>query len=209
MRYLSHVYSAMAEGPPSFLNDRMGGKAVLATSVGIVGIVVVLLSLALVPLLTQSPGGVCSALECGTPGFVVGVLGFGPCPPGSTFVTAGCSEGDYTYHLAIEQSVVTFDQVLFRIQTPGGVTYAGAGGHPGFSILNYTETIVAQYSTQGGPMAMTGGWTYLGNTGPSTPLTNLYTIIVDVGTADLHGEGMWFVVNGTAGYSDTGIITLP
>lgn len=108
----------------------------------------------------------------------------GNCKTGGTFADSGCSAGDYTYNLTVETSDVTFGSVVFWVENPNGSVFVATGGTPGFSVLNSTGVIVAQYASVGGVMSMGSGWTYTDGTHSSTPLTSLHTILIDMGTAN-------------------------
>jgi len=158
-------------------------------------------------LTTQSPGEpntCCPGVE-----FALGDPVPGTCPSAGTFATTGCLAGDFVYTIAIAGSVVTFGNVLFHIETLGGTVYVATGGEPGFSILNSTGVIATQYTAPGGVMAMTSGWTYSAGTNASTLLTSLYTILLDMGTLDPHGQGYSFVALGTGSFSGTTVVALP
>jgi hypothetical protein len=47
------------------------------------------------------------------------------------------------------------------------------------------------------------GWTYTAPTGSSSSLTNLYTIVIDMGTVNPTGTGLTFVAIGTGSYTGT------
>jgi archaeal type IV pilus assembly protein PilA len=126
------------------------------------------------------------------------------CAAGGTFATTGCLAADYVYTLTIESSTVTFGSVLFEVKTSTGTitTITGPGG---FSILPISGAPVAQFAVAtGGAMAMTStGWTYTAPTGSSSSLTNLYTIVIDMGTVNPTGTGLTFVAIGTGSYTGT------
>jgi flagellin-like protein len=161
--------------------------------------------------LTRAPG----PTPIGT-GFVAGD------PSSATLCTApdaptvGCvAGGDYVYAIPIEQSTVPMDAVLFEVKSPDGSAYAVAG-QGGFNILNTQGHTVASYNLSGpGPLAVAdaGAWTYYtGTTGISAtdPLSTLYTIVIDMGSADPSGGGYVFVALGTGAYSGaTNALSLP
>lgn len=150
----------------------------------------------------------------------------GPNPtPGASRCTAvggGCiGAADYTYTLMIASSSVTFGNVLFEVKTSAGaVDSATADG--GFTILNLTGVVAASYTVTAGsvPMAMpSGGFTTRGASGVcgisgtscwvGSPLTNLYTLVIDMGTTNPANHGLTFTALGAAGYTGTtGELTL-
>jgi len=156
---------------------------------------------------SAQPGVVC-ACPIGS-AFAVGNPVAGVCASGATFATAGCLAGDFTYNITIEGSTVTFGSVLFQIETPSGAVDIEHGGEPGFSIDRNTGVLAAQYATTGGAMNMTGGWTYFGGVNSSTPLTALYSILVDVGTVDPAHQGYLFVTECVASCTVAGSLSLP
>jgi hypothetical protein len=133
----------------------------------------------------------------------------GICAAGSTFATKGCLAADFTYTLTVESSTVTFSSVLFEVKTSSGAV-AAVVGTAGFSALSISGAIAAQQAVAGG-IAMPSVFAIYGaspicNGGAcstSTPLTNLYTIVIDMGTANPAGTGLTFVVLGTGSYSGT------
>ncbi|MCI4365288.1 MAG: hypothetical protein L3K10_04415 [Thermoplasmata archaeon] len=124
------------------------------------------------------------------------------CSTGSVYGANLCQGGDYVYTLTIESSTVTFGSVLFEVKSSGGVvlTAASAGG---FSIADVSNALVTFSSPANRTMAMTSGWAYVNGTNPSTPITNLYTIVIDVGNGNPAGQGYTFQALGTGSYSGT------
>jgi hypothetical protein len=128
--------------------------------------------------------------------------------------TVGCIAGsDFVYTLTIEQSTVKFDNVLFEVKTPSGPIYRSTSVG-GFNILNLAGQTTAAFNLSApGAVAVPGdiSWTYFSGTGVSstTPLTSSYSIVIDVGSSSLAGQGYQFVVAGTNGYSGSSLpITL-
>jgi flagellin-like protein len=153
--------------------------------------------------------------------FAVGPV---PTPPVSQCTAAGggcLGATDYTYSLMIASSSVTFGDVLFEVKTISGSLYS-ATTFGGFTILNATGGVAASYTVSAGavPMAMpSGGFTTWGGSaacgilgaacGVNSPLTNVYTLVIDMGTKNPSGLGLTFTVLGVAGYSGTtGPLTL-
>ena len=131
------------------------------------------------------------------------------CPTGDTYAANGCAAGDYTYTLTVEVSTVSFSSVLFEVRTAAGrvlnVTPAG-----GFSVMSIAGAVAAQ-STAATEMLMLAPFSIYGAgttcngaaCGPTTPLTSLYTILIDMGTASPVGLGYSFIVIGHGSYSGT------
>lgn len=171
-------------------------------------LILVLVLVGVVPLLPQEQVGICAGCPPG-PTFVAGNPVAGKCPSGGTFATRGCIAGDFVYNLTIETSTVTFGEVRFHIETPNDTIYVATGSYSGFSLVNFTGLVVAHYEALGGVMNMTAGWNYVAGTTASTPLSDIYSIVVDVGTADPHGQGNDFVALGTGSFSGSTIVVLP
>ena len=121
----------------------------------------------------------------------------------------------WTYTLTIESSTVTFGSVVFQVKTGAGAV-ANPAGAGGFYVVNITGNVVAcvlPVATNGGlTMGGAAQFTYISATGitPSSSLTNLYTIVIDVGTARPTGSGYTFDALGQGSYSGvTGPLMLP
>ncbi len=140
------------------------------------------------------------------------------CPTGATYAGSGCIAGDHAYDLSVESSHVTFADVRFEVRTLDGAAYV-APSAGGFSVLNISGDVVAQMTPSSMTLAMqTGFSTYSasatacsgGPCSPSTPITSLYYIVVDVGTVSISDDGYQFVVVGAGSYSGTTLpLTLP
>ena len=143
------------------------------------------------------------------PEFVLGFPILATCPAGYTFAVNGCLAGDFVYAIPVAGSVVTFGDVLFHVGTRNATVYVATGGALGFSILNATSAIAAQYSAPGGAMSMTANWTFSDGTDASTPLSALFSIQVDMGSLDPYGQGYSFVVLVTGGASGSVSVSLP
>src|SRR5580658_1465041 len=116
----------------------------------------------------------------------------------------GCRAGDHLYDLTVESSPLEMGNVAFRVQTSAGTVDIVTGGDPGFGILNSTGAMAASWTSLNGSMAMpTSAWTYSIGVAATTPLTNLYTIVVDLGSADPMGQGLTFSAVGVGSYSGT------
>jgi hypothetical protein len=165
----------------------------------VVGLLVVLVLIGVIPFLTPPPGKQCTALECGGAIFVLGTPVAGTCPAGGNFGTTGCAAGDFVYALTIEESNNEFGVFSFEILDSSGAVLVVTGGDPGFSIINHTGVVSADYLASGGVLNMTSGWIYSSGISASTPLSNLYSVRVDMGFANPHGMGDTFSARSTAG----------
>jgi hypothetical protein len=128
----------------------------------------------------------------------------GTCPVGDSFATNGCFAGHYTYTLTIEASAVKFGDVLFGVRTATGGIYQPTGPG-GFSVVSITGSVAAQTGVGSGSVMNMGiPFTTFGpGVSVATPLTSLYAIVLDVGTANPTGTGLTFVVTGTGNYTGT------
>jgi FlaG/FlaF family flagellin (archaellin) len=182
--------------------------------------IAVVLAAVLFALISGLMGGNTDSKPIGS-AFAVGPV---PTPPVSHCTTAGggcLGANDYTYSLMVASSSVNFGNVLFEVKTNTGSPYS-ATTYGGFTILNATGGVAASYAVTAGsvPMAMpSGGFSTWGSSGAcgipgalcgvNSPLTNLYTLIIDMGTKNPSGLGLTFTVLGVAGYTGTmGPLTL-
>lgn len=143
--------------------------------------------------------------------FIAGNPIAGTCLANDTFAAQGCKGGDHIYTLTVESSTVTFANVLFEVKTAVGGPY-GHNGSGGFSVIRISGTVAAQTPIPGGSgMEMTSTFaTYGSGIWPSTALTSVYTIVLDMGTVNTVGLGLTFVVTGTGGFDGTtSPVTLP
>jgi archaeal type IV pilus assembly protein PilA len=134
------------------------------------------------------------------------------CGTGSTYAAKGCLTGDYIYTVAIASSTVTFGSVLFEVKTSAGSVLTLTAGAGGFTVESTTGAIAAQSpsGTAGTAMAMTTAFTPVSPLTSSSSLTSLYTIVIDMGTANPAGQGYSFVVLGTGSFSgSTNPVSLP
>jgi archaeal type IV pilus assembly protein PilA len=131
------------------------------------------------------------------------------CATGTSYATNGCGSGDYIYTVAIASSTVTFGSVLFEVQTSSGSVLTLTAGTGGFTVESTTNAIAAQ-SPNGATLAMTTAFTPVSPLTSSSSLTSLYTIVIDMGTANPAGQGYSFVVLGTGSFSgSTSPVSLP
>ncbi len=165
--------------------------------------------------LTHGPGStpIGSAFTAGNPTA-------GTCAVGSAQViavaaiTGGCKANDFIYTLTVESSTVTFGSVQFEVKTSGGAIYGAGSASSSFATLNIAQQVTA-ISVTGANMAMVSTWASYGTTttptfSTSTPLTNLYTIVIDMGSAAATtGLGLTFVTLGVGSYSGTTATNLP
>jgi len=135
---------------------------------------------------------------------------------GAAPISGGCKAGDFIYTLTVESSRVTLGSVLFVIKTTSGAAYSGGSASSSFALIDITNHVAA-LSVTGATMAMTSTWQAYGLTttapsyGPSSALTNLHTIVIDMGSASpTTGQGLKLVALGTGSFSGaTGPLDLP
>lgn len=122
--------------------------------------------------------------------------------------------GHYVFTLTVESSDILMSSGLFEVETSAGATDVATGGG-GFYVVNIAGVAVAASCvSSGGGIKMSSPFsTYYNSAGStqcngalcssSTPLANIYTIVIDVGTANPTGTGLLFVALGTNGYAGT------
>jgi flagellin-like protein len=197
--------------------QKRGVSPIIATIL-LVAITVVLAAVlyVLISGLTHGPGStpIGTAFTAGNPTAGTCAAGSGQ-TIGAAAITGGCKAGDFIYTLTVESSTVSFGSVLFQVKTPAGGVYGLGGVSSSFAVLNIAGQVTA-ITVTGATMAMTATWaTYGTTTAPtfssSTPLTNLYTIVIDMGSATATtGQGLTFVALGTGSFSGTtGALSLP
>ena len=191
----------------SWRKARKRGVSPIIATILLVAITVVLAAVLYVLISGLTGGGVGSkpigtAFNAGNPVSSV-------CPAGKAYATFGCLAGDYIYTLTVESSTITLSNALFEVKTSsGGILAAASVG--GFTIESISGAIAAQ-STASTTMAMTAAFSTFGaspicNGGAcstSTPLTTIYTIVIDMGTGNPSGLGYSFVAIGIAGFTGT------
>jgi archaeal type IV pilus assembly protein PilA len=126
-------------------------------------------------------------------------------------IAGACVSGDWIYTLTVETSTISFASALFEVKTSAGAILSGSGGTYGFAItvVNGTSATVvnglaaaamtAVFSAYSGIAALCNGAACT----TSTSLTSIYSIVVDMGTANPAGLGYSFVAVGTGSYSGT------
>lgn len=132
------------------------------------------------------------------------------CPAGDTYASNGCLGGDYVYSLPILSSNATFGGVAFRVPSAGfgEVVVEGVGG---FSILNASDDLVAQ-SIPLKTLLMLDDFTPLPATqmDRSSPLSTVFTIVIDMGSTSPAGQGYTFVANAVGSFQgSTAPLALP
>jgi flagellin-like protein len=203
----------------SWRKARKRGVSPIIATILLVAITVVLAAVLYVLISGLTGGGVGSkpigsAFNAGNPIASTCITGSSQ-TIGASAVTGGCKAGDFIYTLTVESSTVSFGSVLFEVKTSSGAVYASQGGSGGFAVLNIAQQVVAVSVTGAGGLAMGATWLNYGLTttpsfSSSSSLTNLYTIVVDLGgTTATTGTGLSFVVVGTGGYSGTTSLALP
>jgi hypothetical protein len=176
----------------------------LALKLAGLGVTAVLVAAAVIVLTQPSGSPPPSGCDLCGGGTAIGNPNLGVCGVGGFGHLSGCSSGDYAYTLTVESSQVTFGSVTFRTLTSAGTVYSTPNGTPGFAILNTSGSVVAQWTSTNGSMFMSAvGWTYSAGVSSSTPLTNLYSVVIDMGKADPMGQGYTCVMVGVGAYSGT------
>jgi flagellin-like protein len=135
---------------------------------------------------------------------------------GAASITGGCKAGDFIYTLTVESSTVTFGSIQLEVKTPSGMVYSGGSATSSFAVLDPTNHVAA-ISVTGSTVAMPTSWNGYGltTTAPTykagTLLTNLFTIVIDAGSATpTTGQGLTLVALGTGAYSGaTSPVSLP
>jgi archaeal type IV pilus assembly protein PilA len=195
----------------SWRKSRKRAVSPIIATILLVAITVVLAAVlyVLISGLTHGPGStpIGSAFTAGLPAGSSAAK----CPTGDTYAANGCLAGDYTYTLTIESSTVNFGSVLFEVKTAtGAVDVAASVG--GFSVLSISSVVVAQMTTATTTLAMTSTFgTFSGvatacngaTCSSTSPLTSIYTIVIDMGTGNPTGTGLSFIAIGTGSYSGT------
>jgi flagellin-like protein len=198
--------------------QKRGVSPIIATIL-LVAITVVLAAVlyVLITGLTHGPSstGIGGAFNAGNP------IGSQCTTAGKTFANSGCVTGDYEYTLTVESSSITMASIEFEVKTSSGAILAVAGVG-GFSLVNTGGTPVAQGTGNGvtpsATMAMNAPLANFaaspacngGACSSSTPITSIYTIVIDMGTANPAGQGYTFVGIGIGSYSGTtSPVTLP
>jgi flagellin-like protein len=203
----------------SWRKARGRGVSPIIATILLVAITVVLAAVlyVLISGLTHGPG----STPIGS-AFATGRATGGTCAAGSgqslgaAAITGGCKAGDFVYTVTIESSTVTFDSVLFQVKTSSGGVFAGGSASSSFAVLD-SGGHVAAITVTGATVTMTSTWSGYGPTTAapaykaSTPLTNLYTIVIDGGSStSLTGQGLTLVALGTGSFSGaTNPVSLP
>jgi flagellin-like protein len=202
----------------SWRKARKRGVSPIIATILLVAITVVLAAVLYVLISGLTSGGVGSK-PIGT-AFTVGPNPSGGtvlCAATSTFAGTGCGPSHYEYALTIESSTITFGNILFQVKNSVGIIATATGGG-GFTILNITGKVVASFATtagSGNAMSMpSSGWSLFSATtgacgiagvlcNSGTSLTNQYSLIVDMGTANPSGQAYSLTGLGNSGYTGT------
>jgi len=183
---------------------------VVAAIAAVGTLLLVLVLTGALPLLSAQTAGVGEGcLSCRDGQFIAGSPVLGACPTGVTFASGGCSAREFVYTLTVEASFATFGQVRFHVEASNETVYVAIGGPSGFSILGSTGAVVAQYPAANGVMSMKSGWSYASGTNNTTPLTSLYTVLVDMGMQNPYGQSCTFVDVSTGNYTGSSSVLLP
>jgi flagellin-like protein len=199
----------------SWRKARKRGVSPIIATILLVAITVVLAAVlyVLITGLTHGP----SSISLGTaynPGGVIASqqpaanTGTGTCAAASTTLAAAVKPSEWVYTFAIESSSVTFGSVGFEVKSSAGAVLAWTAG--GFYIVTSGGAIAAcGLGSAANGFASVSGLTYPTANGitASTPLTTLFTIVIDTGTAGgsnpWTGLGNYFVTVGLGSYSGT------
>jgi flagellin-like protein len=183
---------------------RHGVSDILATIL-LVAIVVILAAVLFVldGALTRGPGAtpIGSAFAAGASSSAIS------CTAAGVPIVGCLAANDYVYSVGIAQSTVSFGSVLFEVKTPGGPIYRTTS-EGGFNILNGGGQTNAAYNlSASGPLAVPSAdnWVYFPGSGVThtTPLTSVYTIVIDMGSLSPVGQGYEFLVAGSGSFSGT------
>jgi len=199
----------------SWRKARKRGVSPIIATILLVAITVVLAAVLYVLISGLTSGGVGSkpigsAFNAGNP--VLSQSGTGAassCVAGTTTLAGAVKTGDYTYTLTVESSSITLGAAQFEVKTSTGAIAAYAGG---FYVVNIGGGVVA--CSTGAALAMSGTFSTFptaGASSTSTPLTSVYTIVIDMGAApNPAGQGYTFIAIGSGSYSGTTTpVTLP
>jgi flagellin-like protein len=194
----------------SWRKARKRGVSPIIATILLVAITVVLAAVlyVLITGLTHGPSsvGIGGAFNAGNP------VASTCAPAANTYAANGCKGGDYIYTLTVESSSITFTSAEFEVKTSTGAILGLTAGTGGFAIMNTAGVAVALSAATSATMAMTSPFTAFsatagacnGNTcSSSSPLTSIYTIVIDMGTANPAGQGYTFVAIGIGTYSGT------
>ena len=186
----------------------------LIVVMGVLG-AVILACFAVFTVVVSTPPSVpptCNALECSAGGVLaIGDPRGGTCADGSTYASAGCAAGDFTYSLTVEESTVTFGDVLLEVIFATNSSTVVAPTPGGFSVLTATgaPTVVAQ-SPQNRTLSMGSTFAYPGGVvNAQTPLApGSYIILIDLGhgTGAAPDEGYSFEATLTNGESSSSVL---
>jgi flagellin-like protein len=211
--------NGVALGERSWRKARKRAVSPIIATILLVAITVVLAAVlyVLISGLTHGPGSTPIGSAFTTGHVLSGTCGAGSAQTlGAAAITGGCKAGDFIYTLTVETSTVTFGSVLFEVKSASGGVDTNGGASSSFAVLDVTSHVAA-ISVTGATIAMTAKWPGYGltTTTPtykdSTPLTNLFVIVIDGGSATpTTGQGLTFVVQGTGSFSGaTAPVSLP
>jgi archaeal type IV pilus assembly protein PilA len=189
----------------SWRKSRKRGVSPIIATILLVAITVVLAAVlyVLISGLTHGPG----STPIGS-AFTAGSATPGQCTAAQHTAGICAATNNYIYTVAIASSTVTFSSVLFEVLQTSGSAVSATGD--GFSVLAANGTVVA-HSGALTTLAMTTTLTYpVTYVTATTSLSTLYTIIIDMGTANPSNLGYTFVVHGTGSFSGaTNPVSLP
>jgi flagellin-like protein len=198
----------------SWRKSRKRAVSPIIATILLVAITVVLAAVlyVLISGLTHGPGStpIGSAFTAGNPvsSTVSGAGAGAACVAAAAdTVTTFVKGGDYIYTLTVESSTISMSSGLFEVKTSTGAIDALAVG---FYVVNVGGVVVA--CANGLTGAMTTPFSVYSTTATacngaacttSTPLTSIYTIVIDMSATNPAGSGLSFVAIGTGSYSGT------
>jgi hypothetical protein len=145
------------------------------------------------------------------PPLVVGNPTDSTCTSASAAAGACVTPGDWIYHLTIETSTITFGSVLFKVTNWTGAVFHNPG-EGSFALVGSTGSAAAWTQLPSGGLAMQSSWAqYVTGNSSSSPLTNLFTLVIDTGqAAPTTGMGLSLVAVGTGDlHGESSAISLP
>lgn len=125
------------------------------------------------------------------------------CPAGGTFAVVGCAATHYRYLIGVESSTVGIGDLWFRVTAANG-SVAYELDALGFTVLNASQVVLAQFAVTGGFLTMgSSAWTYSSGTSASTALLTTDSIMIDFGNVGPTGQPLTLVAYGVGSYSGT------
>ena len=174
------IQSPDARGEPFWLRGHR-----LLTALGMLAVALAVLFVFVLPALAGvgfQTGTPSNAIPIGTVVAFAGATSI-TCPGSSSFSNNGCVSGHYAYVVSVSRSSVHLADFGLEVENTTGGHWAGASAE-GFTILNSTGEVIAQYAAIGGSMAMSSAWTYQGLASGGTTLSTADSIVLDMGVTN-------------------------